>query len=540
MRGISTARLKKDGVSHVAGVLGLTLALSGSLLGQELGTIDFPTSARSAKAQNHFLHGVKNLHSFTFEAAEQAFRSAAQVEPGFVMAYWGQALSHNHPLLAERDIETPRAALRGLAPTRNERLTKAPTPREKGFLEAVEILFGEGGEAERAVAYSEAMGHLAMRYRDDDEVQAFYSVSLLGTVRHVDDKDFRIRMRAGAIAENIFRDNPNHPGAAHYVIHSFDDPVHAPLALTAAMRYAKIAPDSAHALHMPSHIFIQHGMWREVVRSNEASYDSAFRLWQKRDTLSDTQRYYNDVYVWHPLDWGQYGDLQLGNYSKAKKAIELLKPTVAKSKVPSSTEWIGEMVARYIIESEKWEQIPVTEDSTSDEILANGMSAARTGNLAAAKKAESQLKTRYDHKKSSDGEKRTRPLAIMHKEVAALVRLAQGRGGDAVELMETAIAVAESMDAPSGAATPLKPAHELFGEILLELGRAEEAFAQFQTSLLRTPNRTLSLRGLARAATKTGNVETARASYEKLLEILDGHPDLPSCQEAKAFIGDRE
>ena len=237
-------------------VLATALAATPALAAEDLGTIDFPTSAESKEAQELFLRGVLLLHSFTFEAAEKTFIEAREIEPDFFMAYWGEALSHNHPLLAERNPDLPRQVLSRLGPTRDARLAKAPTEREKGFMEAVEILFGEGSEEERTVAYAEAMGRLAAKYPDDDEVQAFYSVSMLGRVRFGHDKDFRLRMKAGSIAENIYRDESQTiPGAAHYVIHSFDDPVHAPLALTAAYRYAEIAPGrGTRASHAVSHL----------------------------------------------------------------------------------------------------------------------------------------------------------------------------------------------------------------------------------------------------------------------------------------------
>jgi len=512
-----------------------------------LGTIEFPTSG-SPEAHKHFLRGVKLLHSFAFEAAEEAFQEASGIEPEFAMAYWGEAFSHNHPLIAGRDLEAPRNALKRLAPTRAERLAKAPTEREKGFLEAVEILFGEGNDSQRAVAYSKAMRRLAAKYPDDHEVQAFYSVSLLATWYRVGGPDLRLRMKAGAIAQKIFRENPDHPGAAHYIIHSFDDPVHAALALSAAERYAEIAPDAAHALHMPSHIFIQHGMWEQVVKANDASYESASRLWQHRDGLSETEHFYNDAYVWHALDWGQYGDLQRGNYEKAKKAIDLLRPVAEETTMPGVKNGVGEMTARYIIETERWQKLPIRVDTTAEELLATGISAVRSGDITTAKKAEAKLKALYKRKKASESKDRTgslattsaKSLAVMHQEVAALVRLAKGQSDEAVELMKEAAAIAEDMGLPAGAANPLKPAHELYGEILLELDRPEEATAQFEASLLRTPNRTLSLRGLARAAAKKGDLTTARETYQKLMEVLSSYRGLPSYQEAEGFVTDSE
>ena len=383
------------------------------------------------------------------------------------------------------------------------------------------------------------MAELAASYPDDAEAQAFYAVSLLGLARFTQDKD-RIRMKAGAIAENIYRENPDHPGAAHYVIHSFDDPVHAPLALTAAYRFAEIAPDAAHALHMPSHIFIQHGMWDRVVKSNDASYASAIRLWRERDGLTDTEKFYNDIYIGHALDWGQYGQLQRGDYEKAMQSVELLKPVAASSNTPIVASTVRTMAARYIVESEQWKTVTLGEDATSAEIFANGMSAAKLGETATAEKAAATLMVKYDEGKAKDGDARSRSLGIMAKELAALVELAKGQGGDVIALLKEATMLAEAMGMPAGAATPIKPAYELYGEILLELGKADEATEQFEASLLRTPNRTLSLRGLARAAEKSGDAEAARTSYEKILEILGDNPENPSYQEAKGFVSDGE
>ena len=481
---------------------------------EQLGELNFPTSG-SAEAQAHFLRGVKYLHNFGFEDAAEAFRAATQVEPDFALAYWGEALSHNHPLQPARDLETPRKVLARLGSSPAERAAKAPTAREAGLLAAVERLYGEEDDAQRAFAYAEAMEQLATQYPEDEEIQAFYAVALLGTVRHLGDtwgaeSTFPVRMKAGAIAQEVFRAHPNHPGAAHYIIHAFDDPVHAPLALTAAERYAAIAPDVSHALHMPSHIFIQRGMWAEVVASNEASYHAAFAKWPQRDGFSETQRYFNDVYIWHALDWGQYGALQLADWTRAKQAIELLRPVAAKSSVRWVKEGVGEMTARAIVESEQWEQLPFSSDLTTHELLATGMSAVRLGDVASAQQAEARLSALEQDEPPSRSKRAQQALTIMRLEVAALVRLAQDRGDAAVALMDEAVSIADRLGLPNGAVRPIKPAHELYGEILLELGRPQQAMTQFETSLQRTPNRRLSLRGLARAAEKSAALSVAR------------------------------
>ena len=511
---------------------------------EQLGELNFPTSG-SAAAQEHFLRGVKYLHNFGFEDAAAAFQAAAKAEPDFALAYWGEALSHNHPLQPARDLETPRSVLARLGASPAERAAKAPTPREAGLLAAVEILYGEGEAAERASAYAEAMGRLAAQYPEDEELQAFYAVALLGTVRHLGDSwgaesTFRVRMKAGAIAQEVFRTHPNHPGAAHYIIHAFDDPVHAPLALTAAERYAHIAPDVSHALHMPSHIFIQRGMWAKVVASNDASYHAAFAKWPQRDSFSETQRYFNDVYIWHALDWGQYGALQQADWAKAKQAIELLRPVAEKSSVRWVKEGVGEMTARAIVESEQWQQLPLTSDLTAHELMATGMSAVRLGDVASAQQAEAKLRALEQEEPPSRSKHRQQALTIMRLEVAALVRLAQGQGDAAVARMDEAVALANRLGLPNGAAIPIKPAHELYGEILLELGQPQKALTQFETSLQRTPNRRLSLRGLARAAAKSGDLSTARHGYQKLLVIRANNNAPEALQEARIFLDTAE
>ncbi len=507
----------KKGIAHTIRVLLLLASVFVSLpeaRAEQLGELNFPTSG-SAEAQEHFLRGVKYLHNFGFEDAAEAFQAATKVEPDFALAYWGEALSHNHPLQPVRDLETPRKILARLGSSPAERAAKAPTSREAGLLAAVDILYGAGDDAERAFAYAEAMGRLAAQYPEDEEIQAFYAVALLGTVRHIGDSwgaesTFGVRMKAGAIAQEVFRKHPNHPGAAHYLIHAFDDPIHAPLALTAAQRYATIAPDVSHALHMPSHIFIQRGMWAEVVASNEASYQAAFAKWHQRDSFSETQRYFNDVYIWHALDWGQYGALQQADWTKAKQAIELLRPVAERSTVLWVKEGVGEMTARAIVESEQWEQLPLSSDLTAHELMATGMSAVRLGDVTSAQQAEAKLREMEQEEPQFRSKRVQQALTIMRLEVAALVRLAQGQGDEAVALMDEAVHIANRIGLPNGAAVPIKPAHELYGEILLELGQPQQALTQFETSLQRTPNRRLSLRGLARAAEKSAAISTAR------------------------------
>jgi hypothetical protein len=484
-----------------------------------VGSLDFPTSG-SPEAQQHFLRGVAILHSFGWKQAIAEFQAAQRIEPDFAMAFWGESLCYNHPLFGEQDGESPRQVLARLAPTRAERRAKAPTEREKGFLEAVEILWGEGEWRDNRVAYMEAMERLRQRYPDDDEVAAFTAVATLSAARAVNDRSFRYEMRAGAIALQVFGKNPSHPGAPHYAIHAFDDPTHAPLALPSALRYAEIAPAVAHARHMPTHIFIQHGMWDYVSNHNQIAYDVARELWEPGDSVGDTV---------HALDWGQYGDLQLGDYAKGRTWIERLEMVARESDGQArAITSLPLLNARYVVESEEWRTQPVTDDSSAHELLATGISAVKTGDLATAEQAEARLKTMAEGNRPANG--------IMYREVAALIRLSRGQGDAAVALMDEALEIVEDMRLPNGAANPVKPPYELYGEILLELDRPADAVEMFRTSLQRMSGRSRSLLGLARAAASSGDSVLAAEQYAKLLSNWEGRDRLPDYQEARSFV----
>ena len=495
-----------------------------------VGSIAFPTSG-SGEAHQHFLRGVAILHSFGFKQAREEFQAAQQLDPGFAMAYWGEALAYNHPLFSQQDVDSPRQALARLAATRSERLDKAPTDREKGFLTAAEILFGEGSYRDRAVGYMEQMQAMYEQYPNESEVAAFYALSMLAASNATQDMSQRLTVRAGTIALKLFKENPDHPGAAHYTIHSFDDPLHAPLALDAAYRFADIAPAVSHARHMPTHIFIQHGMWDRVSGNNESAYQAARDMWVPSDSIGDGV---------HALDWGQYGDLQRGDYAKARTWIERLEAITAESDGGRGPSSISMVKARYTVETEEWNVQPITADSPAHELLATALSAARTGDLPTVQLAEAALQ------KLTEGAGSGRrgggrgfggnTTQIMHKQVSALVHVGMGQADDAIRLMDEAAALKVAMRPPNGTASPIKPVHELYGEMLLELDRPADAIAKFETSLLRLPNRPRSLLGLARAYAKTGNRAQAALYYDQLADVWQGREALEGLKEARSFL----
>lgn len=501
-----------------------------------VGTISFPTSG-SAKAQQHFLRGVAILHSFGWKQAIAEFKQAQQIQPDFAMAYWGETLCYNHPLMTEQDAKTPRAVLARLGPDTATRLAKAPTPREKGFLQAVEALWSDGEWRDRRVAYMKAMERLYEQFPADDEVKTFYALSLLSGARALDDNTFRYEIKAGTLALEVFHRKPNHPGAPHYVIHSFDDPVHAPLSLHAAQAYATIVPAVSHAVHMPTHIFIQHGLWNEVSSQNMRAYQIGRDLFQPGDTPGDMA---------HSLDWGQYGFLQLGDYAGARKAIELFDQMVTLTNNNRRAVSAAALVkARYIIETEEWKVQPVADDASAETLLANGISAVKLGNVAEAEKMQAKLAARAgapapaaaaggahaDHGVASTqppaaapagGAEAAKAPRIMRHELGALIALKKGDKDQALSLLREAVAIEESMRPPNGAADPVKPAHELLGEVLLELGRPADAAKAFDTCLVRMPNRARSLMGSARGHAAAGNRELAEARLKTLRSFWKG------------------
>src|SRR5580765_3458748 len=285
---------------------GVVLLSSVLTLAQQpdLGSVSFDNSGAPA-AQESFLAGLAQLHNFEYAAAADLFRRAQQIDPGFAMAYWGEAMTYNHPVWMEQDRGAARKALARMAPTREARVARAKTPREQTYLRAVEILYGDADKQACDLAYADAMAELHRAYPDDPDAAAFYALALLGTAH--EGRDFTIYMRAASIVEPVFRDHPNHPGAAHYLIHSYDDPVHAPLGLRAARAYSRIAPSAGHAQHMTSHIFVALGMWDDVVTANEAAVQVVNAGRAEHGHEPGTCGHYNF--------WLEYGYLQQGRFA---------------------------------------------------------------------------------------------------------------------------------------------------------------------------------------------------------------------------------
>jgi len=471
---------------------------------QELGNITFPNSG-SEDAQADFLTGVKALHSFQFDEARFAFERAQKIDPSFALAYWGQAMSDNHPLWAQQDMDAASVALDKLASTSEARLASAPTEKEKAFLSAVDILyFSSDDKLQRDFAYSEHMARMHAQWPEDDEVSIFYALSLLGTVRP-GDQGYRRQALAASISQAVFAQNELHPGAAHFIIHSFDDPDHAILALPAARVYAGIAPAAAHALHMPSHIFLQLGMWQRVVDSNIEAYAAAVAGINEYGLAEGREDF-------HTLSWLAYANLMLGQVDEASENLGSARAALDRN--PDSAAVHGgylNMRGRHAIETGQWEDVELAAPGTPEGDHANwvsvvGMSAAHLGNEKRAQAAITRLGMIRERREAAGRSYDAKEVSILEMEVMAVLSLATGDEQNAVDIAREAAEIeTQEMQAPSGPPRSLKPAVELYADILLATDRPVEAIAAYERSLQWIPKRTPSIEGLQKAMAVAGH-----------------------------------
>ena len=457
------------------------------------------------------------------------------------MGYWGEAMAHNHPLWEQQDAQAAKEAL-----AKVKDITQV-TARERAYLDAVKLLYGKGDKRSRDEAYSHAMEKVHRDYPEDLEAACFYALSLLGVARNSDNK-FRLQVQAGAIGLDVFRQNPDHPCAAHYTIHAFDHPDLAILALPAARRYAQIAPASHHAQHMPAHIFVQLGLWPEAAAANEAGWRNSV-AWVEREHLSKGQRGY------HSLQWLHYVYLQQGRYEKADEVFQLkLKDMIevsidAQAQDSKTIRRVGKyyerMAGAMVFERERWELAATLKEppgwepqSYAQAVLTfvRGFAAAMLGR-ADADRHLADLNAIRSQGFAKNYFKRPERLDIWDLEIQAAIRVSNKDYEEAIALMKKATAIEQNLPAPSGPPRLIKPTYELFGEILLRAGKPQEAAQQFATSLLRHPNRARSLLGAARAAADNGDREEAVEWYSKLLAVwTQADPTLPELQEAKRYL----
>src|SRR6266446_6548021 len=336
------------------------LGSAPALAQQDFGEVAFANSGPPA-AQADFLLGLAQLHDFEYDGAAEHFRKAQQIAPDFALAYWGEAMTKNHAVWHEEDVSAAREILNRLAPKLETRLAKAPTEREKLYLRSIEVLFGDGTKEERDRRYESVLAELHRKSPEDVDAAAFYALAILGTAEH--GRDFATYMRAAAVLEEVFPQHPRHPGVVHYLIHSYDDSIHAPLGLRAARIYAKIAPEAGHAQHMTSHIFLALGMWDDEVKANETAVAMGNRLRQKAGRPPGWCGHYNE--------WLEYGYMQQGRVADARRVLEGCRQVVERAVAPHENtpgnntmggmmssnmlvESYADMRANFVIDAQLW------------------------------------------------------------------------------------------------------------------------------------------------------------------------------------------
>jgi len=504
----------------------------------KLGAVHFATSCAPA-VREEFDRGVALLHSFWFSAAIESFTRVLASDPSCRMAHWGIAMSWwSNPFGGFR---TPEALKTGLAAVEAAKAVPGGTPRERAWVTAVDELYRDPASRDqrtRVVAYEKAMEQLVATYTDDVEARVFYALAL-GQSALPTDKSYANQLKAASILEEEFARQPEHPGLAHYIIHSFDVPPLASRGLNAARRYATIAPDAAHALHMPSHTFTRLGLWQDSIATNLASAAAA-----RRDNAAAEEL--------HALDYQMYAYLQTAQDTMARRTIDLvsaLTPKIASGGAgnaapPTAGYYAAAAIpARYALERAAWAEAasltPIDSPypwSAAVSHFARALGAARSGQLDVARRDAETLAALRDKVKASNDAYWTEQVEIQRLGAAAWVALAAGQQVEALALMREAATREDATEKAAVTPGPIKPAREMLGEMLLQVKQPAEALVAFEATLKKEPNRFRAVYGAAQAARAAGNRAAAASYYAQLVQIAGkaDQPGRPELAEARA------
>ena len=513
---------------------------------EKLGKVSFPITCE-ADAQKPFRRALAMLHSFWYAEARTVFQELTQTDPECSMGYWGVAMTHYHPLWEPPSMDDLE---KGSGAIKMARSVGKNTEREWLYIAALETFYKKMDRVDhktRAEAYSQAMKRVYERYLDDQEAAIFYALSLLGTASS-NDKTYKKQRRAGEILERILDEQPNHPGVAHYIIHSYDVPELAHRAEKAAQIYSKVAPSVPHALHMPSHIFTRLGLWEESIQSNLASSQAAKRFAEKKNPGGIS---FEDL---HALDYLVYAYLQRGEDRKARdimKEVRSMKEvhtvnfasafalTAIPARVAIERRSWGEAAGLSLHPSQfPWDRYPWTEATV---VFARALGNARDGNLVEAKKNVKRLQELQNETKKVKKNYWVNQIEIQRLTASAWVVFAEGDHDQAVKLMQLAVSL-ESKTAKSPVTPgPISPASELLGEMLLALDQPDKALMAFEAALKSSPNRFNGLYGAAKAAEQSKKIKEARRYYSKLVKICrNSDGERTELKKAKAFLKKRK
>lgn len=509
----------------------------------KFGTVSFPTSC-AATVQPQFDRAVALLHSFEFEEGRGNFEEVARRDPQCAMASWGVAMTYYHPLWAR---PTASDLAKGSAAVERAKSLQA-TPWEQAYIEAIAVFYRDHDQLDhrtRAMAYEKAMEKVHKQNPEDPEAEAFYALAVLSNADPTD-KTYATQKKSGAILEPLFRQQPDHPGLAHYIIHSYDYPPLADRAVEAAHRYLEIAPSAPHATHMSSHIFTQLGMWEESIHANTLSASAARRRGPRTGAMAQAR-----LAELHALDYMVYAFLQRGQDEKAEGLVRHVNSM-------QNLDWGNGVVAyavaaipvRYALERHRWREAALlpalreaekavgnyeTQTSIALRRWARAIGAARSGQIEAAERELAKVEKIARQLQDDPDLWARHTTQVLRLQAAAWLAFARGEEQQALQLMQSAAALEDKTDKSSISPGRVLPAREQLGDLLLELGRPREALRQYQASLEQATARFNSLYGAARAAEAAGEMEVARGFYEKLLKLAVLDSRRPELKDAARF-----
>lgn len=512
---------------------------------EKLGQVNFPVSCNAA-ARKQFNRATALLHSFWYEEAEKAFTAVAKEDPKCVMAHWGVAMSLYHPVWAP---STPAELQKGWTAVEKAKSVGAKTAREKDYIEAIEAFYKDSDRLDhrtRALAYEKAMERVYLKYPKDREAAIFYALAMLGT-GPITDKSFANQKKAAGILNRVLPLEPRHPGVAHYLIHSFDYPQLADLALPAARSYARIAPSSPHALHMPSHIFTRLGLWQESINSNLASAAAA------KNHVAMTHPGAASFDELHALDYLVYAYLQGGEDQKARRIVDQAKAVdKVDAEIFASAYAFAAIPARYTLERRSWSEaarlelqpttFPWDRFRFAEAIIyfARAVGAARNGDPNAARRDVDRLTALQAALANASDTYWANQVEIQRQTAAAWLAHAEGKNDEALTLMRSATELEAASEKHPVTPGPIIPARELLGDLLLELKQPELALPEFETSLRDSPERFNGLYGAALAAQLAGDKKKASAYYRKIVALMaNGDGARPELRKAKEFLAQK-
>jgi tetratricopeptide (TPR) repeat protein len=510
-----------------------------------LGQVDFPVTCTAA-AQKQFDQALGALHSFWYEEALRLFTGVAETDPSCAMAYWGIAMSIYYPLWVPPSQPTLQKGTNAIEKAKS---VGAKTDREGAYIAAIEVFYKDSDKLEhraRTLAYEKAMEQIYRQYPSDREAAIFYALALNATASPTD-KTYAQQRKAGEILEKVFAEQPDHPGVAHYIIHSYDNPSTANRGLPAAQRYIKIAPSVPHAQHMPSHIFTRLGLWQESIHSNLGAVAASKEYAAK---IHPEAAYYEQL---HALDYLAYAYLQGAQDQEAKRVLDELR--AIKKVQPEAFQAAyayAAIPARYALERRRWSEaaaltvqptaFPWSRFQWAEAVthFARAMGAARSGNVDSSRKDIEKLESLQDALVKAKDSYWAKQVDIQRRVASAWYLRAENKSDEALQLMQSAADLEDSTDKHPVTPAPIQPARELLGEMLLELGDPVQALKEFEISHRVEPNRFRGLYGAAKAAQESGDREKARLYYAKLISLCEhADADRPELKEANTFLSSK-